>query len=458
MNVRNAPVGVVTTGMADGGIVERPTVDFNHHSAEFHRDRHARWAELRACPVAHNPRFGGFWVVSGYDEVAAVARDAETYSSRHRRDADDGIDYIGIAGIPRGAGIPTAGIAEVEGGLHGALRRVLHPFLVPAAMARLAPRMAATADWFLDRRIEHGDIDLVLDYANPVPAIFTMELVGLPVDNWHRYAELFHGTVAHDPRSPEFAAAIANVPALLAELAGEVAARRAAPRDDLLTALVQLEVPADRSDGAGSAATTGADGPGGEAGTRHLTEDELGSVLWNLIGGGLDTTTSLTALALHHLDAHPDQRARLIAEPGLLGPATEEFLRYFSVNETLTRTVTCDADLGGQQLHRGDHLMLSWLSANRDPAVFDRADEVVLDREVNPHLAFGVGAHRCIGLHMARTLFQVLVERVLARMPDYAVDRAATHFYAGNPELNGVVRMPATFTPGPCVGPAERPF
>ena len=417
-----------------------PTFDFDHHSPEFHRDRHARWAELRACPVAHNPRFGGFWVVSGYDEVATVARDADTYSSRHERDADDGVDYLGIAGIPRGA-IPTAGIAEVEGALHAALRRVMNPYLVPAAIARLAPRMEDTADWFLDRVIDTGRIDLVLDYANPVPAVFTMELVGLPVDNWRHYADLFHGTIAHAPRSPEFRAAVANVPAMLAELAGEVADRRAAPRDDLLTALVTMTVDA-----------------GDDGAARHLSDDELVAVLWNLIGGGLDTTTSLTSLALHHLAAHPDLRQRLIDEPDLIASATEEFLRYFSVNETLTRTVTCDADLGGRRLRRGDHLMLSWLSANRDASVFDRADEVVLDRDVNPHLAFGVGPHRCIGLHMARTMFQVLVSRVLARLPDYAVDSGATVFYAGNPELNGVVRMPATFTPGPRTGPAERPF
>jgi cytochrome P450 len=102
--------------------------------------------------------------------------------------------------------------------------------------------------------------------------------------------------------------------------------------------------------------------------------------------------------------------------------------------------------------------MLSWLSANRDESVFDRADEVVLDRAVNPHLAFGVGPHRCIGMHMARTMFKVLLTEVLARIPDYAVDREATRLYAGNPELNGVVTMPATFTPGPRTGPERRPF
>jgi len=213
-------------------------------------------------------------------------------------------------------------------------------------------------------------------------------------------------------------------------------ARRKEPRDDLLTALVELEV----EDG------------------RKLTDAEVGSVLWNLVGGGLDTTTSLTSLALYHLDEHRDLRQRLIDDPELLGRATEEFLRYFSVNETLTRTVTNDVELGGQQLCRGEHLMLSWLSANRDERQFERADEVVLDRAPNPHLAFGVGPHRCIGMHMARTMFQVLLRHVLTRIPDYEVDRAATQFYEGNPELNGVVRMPATFTPGATVGPAGRPF
>ena len=142
----------------------------------------------------------------------------------------------------------------------------------------------------------------------------------------------------------------------------------------------------------------------------------------------------------------------------LLDVATEEFLRFFSVNETLTRTVTRDVELGGQRLSRGDHLMLSWLSANRDASTFDRPDEIVLDRTPNPHLALGVGPHRCIGMHMARTMFRVLMRAVLTRIPDYEIDRGATELYQGNPELNGVIRMPATFTPGPRVGEAARPF
>jgi cytochrome P450 len=416
-------------------MAERVTVDFDHHDRAWHADRAERWRELRRCPVGFNERYGGFWVVSGYDEVAAVSRDGETFSSRHAPEPEDGIRYLGIAGIPRGKAIPTSGIAEVEGPTHTALRRVMNPFLVPNAVAGMRPLMQAATTWFLDQRIERGAMDLVLDLANPVPAILTMALVGLPLDDWKAYADLFHGSIAHRPGDPEFDRAVANVPVMLTRL-GEVAAeRRAHPGDDVLSALVQADV----------------DG-------RRLTDGEVQSVLWNLVGGGLDTTTSLTSLSLHHLDAHPELRAQLIDHPELIGAATEELLRFFSVNETLTRTITRDTELGGQQLRRGEHLMLSWLSANRDESVFDRADEVVLDRAANPHLAFGVGPHRCIGMHMARTMFQVLITEVLTRIPDYAVDREATRFYAGNPELNGVVTMPATFTPGPRTGPRERPF
>jgi cytochrome P450 len=430
-----------------------PTVDFDHHDQDFHADRHARWAELRRqCPVAHNPNYGGFWVVSGYDEVAAVSRDAETFSSRYVPESDDGIDYLGITGVPRAPHMPTVGIAEVEGAVHGAIRRALNPYLVPSAVAGMRPQMEATARWFLDQHIERGAIDLVLDLTNPVPAVLTMELVGLPREGWQRYAELFHGTVAYRPGSPEYQRSVAELPGMMDELRREIADRRRRPTDDVLTALIKAELTDETDD----AAHDGADDEA--SGTRHLTDDELVSVLWNLIGGGLDTTTSLTALTLFHLDEHPDLRQRLVDEPDLLPTATEEFLRYFSVNETLTRTVTCDAELGGQRLGRGDHLMLSWLSANRDERAFDRPDEVVLDRAPNPHLAFGLGAHRCIGMHLARTMFQVLVREVLDRIPDYRIDRQSTRFYDGNPELNGVVRMPATFTPGERAGPPDRPF
>ncbi len=148
------------------------TVEFDHHDPAFHADRHQRWASLReTCPVAWNPQHGGFWAVAGYDEVATVSRDNEVFCSAYEPGAADGIDYLGIAGIPRLRGIPPAGIAEVEGAHHAELRRAMNPFLLPAAVAAHEPLVRDAARWFLDQHVESGSIDLVDDYASPVPAV-----------------------------------------------------------------------------------------------------------------------------------------------------------------------------------------------------------------------------------------------------------------------------------------------
>ncbi len=412
----------------------QPVVDFDHHSEEYLADRLDQWRKLRENPVAYSPRYGGFWVVSGHAEVGQVSRDEETFSSRIGE--HDGVAHHGIAGIPRIPGLPAAGIAEAEPAVHQALRRVLNPDLLPQAVTARRPFMEDLANWFIDQKIATGAMDLVLDLANPVPAVMTMDLVGLPHDSWSHYAELFHGTIAYRPGSPEYDSALSRQPAVMNELMGEAEDRRRVPREDLLTRLVELEV----EDG------------------RRLSDDEISAVLRNLVAGGLDTTTSLTALALYHLDAEPELRQALAERPDLIATATEEFLRYYSVSEVLTRTVTRDVELGGRQLLRGDVVLISWLSANHDEGEFERPGQVMLERSPNRHLAFGIGPHRCIGMHVARTLFQVLVAAVLRRLPDYRVDREATRFYEGNPMLAGVVSMPATFTPGPFEGPTERPF
>ncbi|HEX4862515.1 MAG TPA: cytochrome P450 [Acidimicrobiales bacterium] len=409
------------------------TVDFDHHSPEFLNDRYEHWKKLRRCPVSFSSQHGGFWVVTGHPEVAQVSRDERTFSSEFG--VRDGVEYHGIAGVPRIKGIPPAGIAEADPTVHQALRRALNPYLLPQAVNDLIPFVQELADWFLDQKIGSGEIDLVLDYANPVPAIITMRTMGLPCDSWEHYAELFHATVAYRPGSPEYTRAISNVPEMMAGLMAEAESRRRRPRDDMLSALVHLDVSG-----------------------RRLTDEEVGAVLWNLVGGGLDTTTSLTSLSLHHLASDLRLREQLIDDPSLIPAATEEFLRYFSVNETLTRTVTEDVELGGQRLRRGEVVLISWASANRDEKLFDQADKVIVDRTPNPHLAFGVGPHRCIGMHLARSMFAVLLTTVLDRMPDYRVDESSTRFYEGNPMLVGVVSMPATFTPSSRQGPTERPF
>jgi cytochrome P450 len=398
-------------------------VDFDHHSDEFNANELQINAELRQkCPVAWNQRYDGFWFLSSYDTVSKAARDGDTFAHKYEPDAADGVDYQGEMGVPRPEGQPALGIGEVDGPYHLALRHALAPFFSPGAVQSLKPFMKELAHRFLDQKIADGQMDLVLDYASPVPAILTMKLMGLPHDNWQLYANLFHSVMAIPQDSAEYVDAITQVPTMMQEVLEYAAARRANPKDDVTSFLIQFEFDGQR-----------------------LTDEQLLNILWNLIAGGVDTTTSQTALTLLHLGTHPDLRQQLIDHPELYRTATDEFLRYFSVNQQLSRTVTHDVTVGGQQLRRNDRVVISWLGANHDEQEFERADEIVLDRSPNRHLAFGLGPHRCIGSHLARLMSEVMVKAVLDRIPDYQVDLDGVYEYRGNPSMTGLGKLPVTF-------------
>src|SRR6201996_378260 len=413
-------------------VTDDVVVDFDHHSDAFNANQQILNAELRQrCPVAWNENYDGFWYLSSYDAVRQSAQDGDTFAHKYEPDADDGVNYQGEMGVPRPEGQPALGIGEVDGPYHLALRHALAPFLSPGAVDRLRPVMEQSAHWFLDQKAEDGEMDLVLDYASPVPAILTMKLMGLPYDNWHLYATLFHNVMAVPQNSPAYAEAIAKVPAMMEEVLEYAATRRAQPEDDLTSFLIQFEFEGKRLDDA-----------------------QLLNILWNLIAGGVDTTTSQTALTLLHLGTHPELRLQLIEHPELYRTATDEFLRYFSVNQQLSRTVTRDIVVGGQQLRRNDRLIISWLAANHDEREFERPDQIVLDRAPNRHVAFGLGPHRCIGSHLARLMSEVMVRAVLDRIPDYRVDLAGVDEYLGNPSMTGLAKLPVTFTPGESRGTA----
>jgi cytochrome P450 len=408
------------------GIAHDAIVDFDHHSDAFNLNQQTVNAEVRQrCPVAWNTNYDGFWYLSSYDAVSQTARDDATFSHKYEPDAEDGVDYQGEMGVPRPEGQPALGIGEIDGPYHLALRHALAPFFSPGAVEKLKPFMEQKAHQFLDEKITTGQMDLVLDFASPVPAILTMKMMGLPHDNWQLYANLFHSVMALPTDSPEYAEAIAKVPAMMEEVLQYTAARRADKLEDLTSFLIQFEF----------------DG-------KKLDDDQLLNILWNLIAGGVDTTTSQTALTLRHLGTHPDLRQQLIQKPGLYRTATDEFLRYFTVNRSLSRTVTKDVELNGQHLKKNDKLIISWLSANHDDKEFERPDEVILDRTPNRHLAFGLGPHRCIGSHLARLMSEVMVRAVLDRIPDYEVDVQNVHQYLGNPSMTGLGTLPVTFTPG----------
>src|ERR1700745_2547830 len=208
-------------------------VDFDHHSDEFNLNELAINADLRQkCPVAWNDNYGGFWFLSSYDAVSQTGRDDDTFSHKYEPNAANGVDYQGEMGVPRPEGQPALGIGEVDGEYHLALRHALAPFFSPGAVEKMQPFMEQSAHWFLDQRIGDGQMDLVLHYASPVPAILTLKLMGLPYENWHLYAVLSHGVMT-PADAGQYNKVIAEVPSLIDGLLKFAATRRASPADDL---------------------------------------------------------------------------------------------------------------------------------------------------------------------------------------------------------------------------------
>ena len=408
-------------------------IDVDHQDREFVRNRHERLGELRSqCPVTYNEHYGGFWMVTDYESVAEVARDNETFAHRFDPDSSDGISYKGICGIPRPPQTPRMGVSEIDGPKHVDLRRAINPHMVTKAVEAGRARMEAVSAWFIDEVIESGACDLVDDYATPVPGVLTLEMMGMSNRNWKHYADFFHATSSFEPDDERFQQAVAHWGDMWGELAEFARFRREHPADDLTSAII-----------------------GSKLDGTPPTDDDVVGILWNLVAGGLDTTTSLVSWGLHHLGTHPADRQRLIEAPTLIPTAVEEFLRYYSPSESLTRTATRDVELGGREIKKGDVVFISWVSANRDPARFERPEEVVIDRPENKHLAFGLGGHRCIGSNIARLESELMIRDVLERMPDYEIDADGFQPYPGNLLMTGVVTMPVTFTPGARSGAAD---
>jgi cytochrome P450 len=203
----------------------------------------------------------------------------------------------------------------------------------------------------------------------------------------------------------------------------QVADRKRNPRDDMITALVQTEV----------------DG-------KPVPDEHIIGTCNLLLIAGIDTTWSSIGSALWHLGQHPDDRRRLADEPELIPTAVEELLRAYSP-VTMARVVTEDLTYAGQELKAGDRVLMNFPAANRDPAVFDRADEVVIDRQHNRHIAFGAGIHRCAGSNLARLEMNVALEEWLAAIPEYELAEPRAVTWAGG-QVRGPRTLPVAFPPG----------
>jgi cytochrome P450 len=397
-----------------------PVVDFDLFAATSRDGSDVAWREVREqCPVAWTERNGGHWVVSGYEEVATAFRDWEHFSSA-RTDPKYCAITLGDSVLP----LLTP--EEIDPPDWYPLRRVLAALLSPKASERLRPRVVHWVTHAVDEVIESGRCDFVSDLAGPVPAAVTLEWLGFPPSDWHTMAAAFHDTAAHSKGTPEFARASAAFPPVLERIREELEDRRREPRDDAMTAIAFHEID-------------------GECIPKEVAE----SIVFQTVGGGVDTTTSLIGAALLHLCQFPDDRRRLREDPELLATATEEFLRFYPPARTHARTVAADVEFEGCPMRKGDRVVLSEISAGRDEEAFPDAGRFVIDRLPNRHVSFGMGIHRCPGSHLARIEFTEVVDAILTRMPDFEIELDGVVEYPNWSMIGGWGRMPAVFTPGP---------
>jgi cytochrome P450 len=369
------------------------------------------WDRLReACPVAHSGRWGGSWMPTRYADISAVAHDVERFSSCEVGVIANDVEVEGLPDIP----LPPI---SVDPPVHTWSRRLILPWFSHNRVDGYEHMTRALCNELIDRVIDTGRADAAQDYAQRIPVRVISWMLGVPDD----LADTFTGWVrdvlefGHDAeRSVPAWNAIATF------FIGAVAERRTEPGDDLVSELLRAEI------------------DGGPVPDEHV----LGTLALILIAG-VDTTWSGIGSAMWHLATHEDDRRRLVAEPALIPTAIEELLRAYSP-VTMARIATADTELAGCPIREGDRVLLNFPAANRDPDAFDRADEVVIDRQLNRHIAFGVGIHRCAGSNLARMELRVAVEEWLARIPEFRLVDGAEVTWAGG-QVRGPRSIPVEF-------------
>ena len=332
------------------------------------------------------------WLITRHEDVLAVLKDPR-FTKNYLRVAD--VEYISqLTEVDR---FMTNNLLALDPPDHTRLRALVQKAFSPRLIRAMRPRIQAITDSLLDAVQDQGQMELIADFAFPLPIQVIAELLGIPTEDKEKFRH-WSGIVIRPHRTKE--SRLADVPelqAFLAYLADISEQRREDPREDLLSALVQAEEAADR-----------------------LSEIELYSMLMLLIVAGHETTVNLIGNGVVTLIQYPEQLALLRASPSLIAAAIEELLRYDSPVESSTdRFALEDVTIGGQHIAHGDHVLVIIASANRDRASFgEKADDLDIMRAENPHVAFGHGIHYCLGAALARMEGAIAIGSLLERAPN----------------------------------------
>jgi hypothetical protein len=392
------------------GAVTDWATDFDHADPDYNANVHEIWDDLRGrCPVAHTERYGGTWLPVTHDAVARIAYDTDNFTSRSVVVSTANREDIALA--PVGGAPPITS----DPPFHHEARRILLPPFAPRKIDPWTDDVRSMCDELIDNMGQADIVDGAVQYAQHIPVNVIARMLGFPPED----GDLFRGFV-HDVLEGinlEPGARQAAFMRLDEYIDVQLADHVANPRDDLTSYLLGQSI----------------------MGQPLRPEHVRGSIVLLLIAG-IDTTWSAIGSSLWHLATHPDDVAQLNAQPELWPTAIEEFLRAYAP-VTMARMVANDIDFDGCPMRKDDWVLLPFPAANRDPDEFDRADEVLINRQVNRHAAFGLGIHRCLGSNLARLELRVAVETFVKRYPKFELaDPAGVVWSVG--QIRGPRKLP----------------
>ena len=366
---------------------------------ELWRDPYPLYRQLRDDSPLHYVPDRRFWVLSRFEDVFAAANDTTTFSSaRGLTFEEDEIVRLGLA--------PT--LVMMDRPLHTAYRRMVNFLFTPRRVAELEVQVRAFARRRLEGLADAASGDLVAELAGPLPALVVAHYLGVPEEDRRRFGHWSSAIVSANASGSVLSAkeALAQLYEFFTALLAE---RRKSPGEDMLSVLVHSDV----------------DG-------RALSLEEVLGFCFVMIAGGNDTASGLISGSAAALTEHRHQRRRLVEDPGLVPSAVEELLRYVSPVQGLSRTTTRAVTLHGLSVPSGAKVHLLFGSANRDEREFGPdAGRLDVGRRARRMLAFSSGPHHCLGAAAARLQGRVVIEELLALMPDFEADLAAARYAPG---------------------------
>lgn len=396
-------------------VPNEPSARFEPRTEEGWRDPFTMYRELRDLDPVHHVERGDYWVLSRHRHVFDAARDTDRFSSA--QGLTHLYDDVATAGLDTVR--PMVFLDPPE---HTEFRRLVAKGFTPRQVAEIEPAVRAFAVERIESLRSNGGGDIVAELLKPLPTFVVAHYLGVPEADRGRFDGWVHRVVAASSNGNVLDAS-ETVAEIFEYFTALIERRRTEPGNDTISLLVQA------GDGAG------------------VDPMRILGFAFTMITGGNDTTTGLLSVGLDLLHRAPDQQAALAGDPSLTDDAVQELLRLTSPVQGLARTTTTDVEIDGTTIPEGRKVMLLYAAANRDPREFGSdAEQLRIERRAGQILTFSYGAHHCLGASAARLMGRVVLEELLSRCPDYAVDGDAATFAPGN-----FVRWYQTlpFTPGP---------